>query len=155
MTSIRPVATDILRAAALLPVSVVRSRTALTGRDPHRLRGLPHAGTGILLGTVSLILVGVELQVIARGAFYGLFDQGPYDHSWGGPTLAGAWLVHFLASLPVVAGALGLLWFIAHLDDRLGARFVRGERTGAWALPAALLLSAGAVVFVIAWIHQL
>ncbi|MEW2133931.1 hypothetical protein [Streptomyces sp. NPDC005435] len=155
MTSIRPLAKDILRAAALLPLSVARAATALKGRAPHRSRGLLHAGTGILLGAVALVLVGTELLVIARGALYGFVDQGPYDHSWGGPTLAGAWLVHFLASLPVVAGALGLLWFIAHLDDRLGARFVRGERTGAWALPAALLLPAGAVVFVIAWIHQL
>ncbi|WP_018548729.1 hypothetical protein [Streptomyces sp. LaPpAH-108] len=155
MTSIRPVAIDILRAAALLPVSVARSGTALKGHDPHRLRRLLHAGTGILLGAVAFVLVGMELLVIARGALYGFVDQGPYDHSWGGPTRTGAWLAHFLLSLPVVAGGLGLLWFIAGLDDRLGARFVRGERTGAWALPVALLLSAGAVVFVIAWTHQL
>ncbi|MFJ6542773.1 hypothetical protein ACIQMP_19305 [Streptomyces sp. NPDC091385] len=155
MTSIKPVATDILRAAALLPVSVRRSVTALTDRDPRRLRRLLHAGTGIPLGAVSLVLVGMELLIIARGALYGLVDRGPYDQSWGGPTRAGAWLAHFLLSLPVVAGGLGLLWFIARLHDRLGARFVRGERTGAWALPVTLLLSAGAVVFVIAWTHQL
>ncbi|MFD8808566.1 hypothetical protein [Streptomyces sp. NPDC059597] len=155
MTPIRSVATDILRAAALLPVSVGRSTTVLTGPGHQRLRRLLHAGSGIALGAVSLVLVGTEVLVIARGALYGLVDQGPYDHSWGGPTRAGAWLAHFLISLPVVAGGLGLLWFVAYLHDRLGARFVRGERTGAWALPVALLLSAGAVVFVVAWTHQL
>lgn len=84
---------------------------------------------------------------MARGVLFGLVDRGPYDHSWGGPTRGGAWLAHFA----VAAAGLALLWCVAYLDDRLGARFVRGERTGAWVL---LACAAGAV-FVVAWVHQL
>ncbi|MFD4728796.1 hypothetical protein ACPCI1_16025 [Streptomyces seoulensis] len=92
---------------------------------------------------------------MARGVLFGLVDRGPYDHSWGGPTRGGAWLAHFAVGLPVAAAGLALLWCVAYLDDRLGARFVRGERTGAWVLPVALLACAAGAVFVVAWVHQL
>ncbi|MEU6384008.1 hypothetical protein ABZ847_10625 [Streptomyces bauhiniae] len=155
MTSLKPIATDILRSALLLPTSVARSAGALTGRRPGRARALPHALLGIPLGALSLVAVGVELLFVARGVLYGLVDRGPYDHSWGGPTRGGAWLAHFAVGLPVAAAGLALLWCVAYLDDRLGARFVRGERTGAWVLPVALLACAAGAVFVVAWVHQL
>ncbi|WP_166023381.1 hypothetical protein [Streptomyces chilikensis] len=86
---------------------------------------------------------------------YGFVDGGPYDTSWGGPTRAGAWLAHFAVGLPIAVAALALLWAVAALHDRLGARFVRGERIGAWVLPAALPACAGGVVFVVAWLRQM
>jgi len=82
-------------------------------------------------------------------------DHGPYDHSWGGPSLAGAWLAHAAVSLPFAAAALGLLWLVAELDTRLGAHLLRGERPRAWVWPTALLACAGGALFVVAWIHQL
>ncbi|MFD8673558.1 hypothetical protein ACFV1A_10805 [Streptomyces seoulensis] len=67
----------------------------------------------------------------------------------------GAWPAHSALGLPVAAAGPALLWCVAYLDDRLGARFVRGERTGAWVLSAALLACGAGAVFVVACAHQL
>lgn len=155
MISMKPIGSDIVRGALLLPTSVFRSGAALSGRRPGRARALLHSVLGIPLGALALIPVGLEVLFIARGVLYGLVDRGPYDHSWGGPTRGGAWLAHFAVGLPVAAAGLALLWCITYLHDRLGARFVRGERTGAWVLPVALLACVGGAVFVVAWVHQL
>ncbi|WP_330237070.1 hypothetical protein [Streptomyces sp. NBC_00566] len=155
MTSIKPIAADILRGALLLPTSVARSGAVLAGRRTGRSRELLHAVLGIPLGALSLVAVGLELLFVARGVLYGLVDHGPYDHSWGGPTRGGAWLAHFAVGLPVAVGGLALLWCVASLHDRLGARVVRGERTGVWVPPVALLACAAGAVFVVAWVHQL
>ncbi|GAA2125479.1 hypothetical protein GCM10009759_77560 [Kitasatospora saccharophila] len=143
------------RAAALLPLSLARGASALTGRRPRRARTLLHAAVGLPLGALALVAVGVEVLLVLRGLLYGFVEPGPYDHSWGGPSLAGAWLAHAAISLPFAAAALGLLWLVAELDTRLGAHLLRGERPGAWAWPAALAACAGGAVFVVAWVHQL
>ncbi|MFG2811839.1 hypothetical protein [Streptomyces sp. NPDC048410] len=155
MIPIKPVASDIVRGALLLPTSVFRSGAAITSRRPGRTRALLHSVLGIPLGVLALVPVGLEVLFIARGVLYGLVDRGPYDHSWGGPTLAGAWVVHILVALPVAIAALGLLWCIAYLHDRLEARFVRGERIGAWVLPVAVLACLAGAEFVVLWVHQL
>ncbi|MFD7137709.1 hypothetical protein [Streptomyces sp. NPDC059894] len=155
MTSIKPIATDIGRAAVLLPLSLAQVCVMLTDRHSLSVRRLVHAVMGIFLGALSLVAVGVELLFIARGVLYGLVDQGPYDTSWGGPTRAGAWVAHFAVGLPIAVAAMALLWSIAGINDRLGARLVRGERIGVWVLPTALLACAGGAVFVVAWLHQI
>ncbi len=154
MNSIKGFATDTARAAILLPISVAELAAALAGRRPQPVRNVLHAVLGILLGALALVAVGVELLCVSRGALYGLVDRGPYDHSWGGPTRTGAWLAHFAISLPFAAAGLALLWLIAQLHHRLGARFLHGERVGLWVLPTALLACAGGAVFVVAWLHQ-
>ena len=53
------------------------------------------------------MLWGLVTLLVARGLFYGLIDDGPYDTSWGGPTLAGAWAAHALISVPSRAGPAG------------------------------------------------
>ncbi|MFG3094419.1 hypothetical protein [Streptomyces sp. NPDC048202] len=63
--------------------------------------------------------------------------------------------MHFLVALPVAVAALGLLWCITFLHDRLGARYVRGERIGAWVLPVAVLAGLAGAEFVVLWVHQL
>lgn len=139
----------------LLPNSLAQVCVTLAGHHSQPFRRLLHAMMGVCLGALSLVAVGVEFLFFARGVLYGLVDGGPYDTSWGGPTRAGAWLAHFAVGLPIAVAALALLWSIAGLHDRLGARFVRGERTGVWVLPTALLACAGGAVFVVAWLHQI
>lgn len=154
MPTIKQSATDITRAAVLLPASLVGLGATLLGRRPQPLRSMLHTVMGSLLGALSLVAIGVEFFCVSRGVLYGLVDRGPYNHSWGGPTRAGAWLAHFAISLPFSAASLALLWLIAQLHQRLGARFLRGERTGAWVLPTALLACTGGAMFVVAWSHQ-
>ena len=122
---------DIVRAAVLLPVSLAEFGAALAGGRPQRARRLAHAGMGILLGTLSLLPVGLEAFFVVRGVLYGVIDQGPYGNAWGGPTRAGAWLAHLGIGLLVAAAGLALLWCIAQVHCKLGTRWLRGERTGA------------------------
>src|SRR5262249_25928813 len=122
---------DIVHAAVLLPASLAEFAAALAGGRPPRARRLLHAGMGIVLGTLSLLPVGLEVFFVVRGVLYGVVDQGPYDNAWGGPTRAGAWLAHFGIGLLSAAAGLALLWCIAQLHRKLGARWLRGERTGA------------------------
>ena len=91
----RQVGADIVRAAVLLPVSLAEFSAALAGGRPPPARGLAHAGMGIVLGTLSLLPVGLEVFFVVLGVLYGVIDQGPYGSAWGGPTRAGAWLAHF------------------------------------------------------------
>ncbi|MFC8229901.1 hypothetical protein [Streptomyces sp. NPDC057287] len=58
---------------------------------------------------------------MARGPFHGFVDQGPYDHSWGGPGRAGAWLAHFAISVPCSLAAIAALYGVASLHRRLTA----------------------------------
>jgi hypothetical protein len=145
---------DIVHAAVLLPASLAEFAATLAGGRSPRARRLLHSGMGILLGTLSLLPVGLEVFFVARGVLYGVVDQGPYDNAWGGPTRAGAWLAHFGIGLLFAAAGLALLWCIAQLHRKLGARWLRGERTGAWVVPTAVLAAAAGVVLVLAWLHQ-
>jgi hypothetical protein len=109
---------------------------------------------GLLLGLLSVLPLGVLLLFVLRGVFYGLVDPGPYNHSWGGPGRGGAWLAHFLISLPLAAAALAALYTLARLHRRCVARLA-GEPGGAWTLPLVLVLClAGGALFV-AWLHQI
>jgi hypothetical protein len=154
MSTIKRSGTDIVHAAVLLPVSLAEVGAVVAGRRPQPVRSLVHAVSGIFLGALALVAVGVEILFVSRGVLYGFVDPGPYDHSWGGPTRAGAWLAHFGIGLPFSAAGLVVLWFIAQLHHRLGARWLHGEQTGAWVLPTTLLACAAGAVFVVAWLHQ-
>jgi hypothetical protein len=145
---------DIVHAAVLLPASLAEFAATLAGGRPPRARRLLHAGMGMLLGTLALLPVGLEAFFVARGVLYGFIDQGPYDNAWGGPTRAGAWLAHFGIGLLFAAAGLALLWCIAQLHRKLGARWLRGEPTGAWVVPTALLAAAAGAVLVLAWLRQ-
>jgi hypothetical protein len=96
--------------------SAVSATGAVNVEGAGGAAGAPKGGVGkriwaslaaVALGALALIPVGAEVLCVARGLCYGLVDRGPYNHSWGGPTLAGAWAAHFAVSLPLVA--LGLL----------------------------------------------
>ncbi|BCJ43257.1 hypothetical protein GCM10010168_00010 [Actinoplanes ianthinogenes] len=165
----------VLYSAGLTPVSAASLGLLVAGRPatadrlatgwqsrlgpPPELRGrfLPVAANavmGLLLGLLTLIPLAVEVIVVARGLFYGWVDPGPYDTSWGGPSRGGAWLVHFLISIPIAAAGIAALIGIAALHRRWTARLA-GEPGGAWVLPVAILCVAAEVAFFIAWLHQI
>ncbi|MFC7707663.1 hypothetical protein [Micromonospora lupini] len=139
-----------------------RLRTGLLGapptptpdRRPGPVAVLGHGLLSLLLGFVALLPLGVQLLLVLRGVLYGIVDSGPYDHSWGGPTRAGAWLAHFLVGLPMAAAGLAALIGIAAVHQRLTRR-LDGERTAAWLLPATLLIAAAGALFFVAWLHQI
>jgi hypothetical protein len=138
-----------------------RLRTRVLGQPaPHQI-GRPGAGlmlghslTSLLLGAAALVPLGVELAFVLRGVFYGLVDHGPYNHSWGGPSRSGAWLAHFLVSLPLsLTGAVALIG-IAAVHQRLTSA-LDGDRPAPWLVPVALLIPLPAVALFIAWLHQI
>ncbi|MGC4877059.1 hypothetical protein ACLQ26_12480 [Micromonospora sp. DT43] len=139
-----------------------RLRTGLLGapptptpdRRPGPVAVLGHGLLSLLLGFVALLPLGVQLLLVLRGMLYGLVDRGPYDHSWGGPSRAGAWLAHFLVGLPMAAAGLAALIGIAAVHQRLTRR-LDGERTPAWLLPTTLLIAVAGALFFVAWLHQI
>ncbi|WP_426402935.1 hypothetical protein ACN9M0_01210 [Streptomyces sp. R-07] len=164
-------------AAALLPASLVTLGAVAAGRSdktrawwarageqesaarsspgrPGAWRLSAHALLCVPLGLLALIPVGIEILFVLRGVLYPLVDHGPYDHSWGGPSMAGAWIVHFLVALPFAAAGLGALWLLGRLHSRL-AGWMWGRRVGPGPVLALLLSSVAGFVLVIAWIHQL
>jgi hypothetical protein len=154
-------------AAALAAAAVGRAGSARTllhvdgGRDtgpgvprPGAVRMAGHAVVAVLLGALSLVLTGVGLMAVTRGLFYGFVDQGPYDHSWGGPGKAGAWLAHFAVATPCVVAVVAALYGLARLHEKVTAPLRGGRRPG-WALPAVLVCSAAGALFVVAFLRQL
>ncbi|MGC4747715.1 hypothetical protein ACLQ28_18975 [Micromonospora sp. DT201] len=128
--------------------------TATPSRRPGLIALLVHAVLSLLVGAAALLPLGIQLLLVLRGVLYGFVDPGPYDHSWGGPTLAGAWVAHFLIGLPIAAVALAAMIGLAAVHQRL-TRSLDGERRAPWLIPTVLLIAlAGALLFV-AWTHQI
>ncbi|GHE28413.1 hypothetical protein Shyd_26850 [Streptomyces hydrogenans] len=162
------------RAAVLLPVAVATTGLVAAGRadraaewwariggeDPAAVRRpgagrlLGHALVCVPLGLIALVPVGVEVLSVLRGLLYPLVESGPYDHSWGGPTLAGAWAAHFLVALPFAAAGLGVLALLHRLHHRLAGR-LWGRRVGAGPVLVTLVTALACAVLVVAWTHQL
>ncbi|MFC4335359.1 hypothetical protein [Salininema proteolyticum] len=139
-----------LEAVLLVPTALRRR----TNGDASPVRRSIIALGRLLLGTVSIVLAGFLLLTFARGALYGFFDSGPYDDSWGGPTLAGAWLTHFLLSLVFQAAILLALAGIGGLGRNISAPLRLGE-TSWWAWPLTVLIGTLTVLLVIGWARQI
>jgi hypothetical protein len=57
-----------------------------------------------IAGSVSVLLSLLVFYLFARISTYGAFwVEGHEAGAWGGPTLAGAWIVHALIAAPMVA----------------------------------------------------
>ncbi|WP_432104555.1 NUDIX domain-containing protein [Streptomyces sp. bgisy091] len=137
--------------------ALLKSDPAATGQRtsrPGRTRMAALAGATALLGALSLVLTAVLLMAVARGPFYGLVDQGPYDHSWGGPGRTGAWLAHLAVAAPVSIAAIAALYGVAGLQRRLTAP-LRGERRARWVMPSVLVCCAAGALFAVAFTRQL
>ncbi len=164
-------------AAVLLPASVVTVGAVTIGRldrasewwarageqslatqtssgRPGAARLLAHALLCVPLGLLALIPVGVEILFVLRGVLYPLVDRGPYHHSWGGPSVGGAWLAHFGVGVPSAVAGVGALWLLGRLHSRL-AGWMWGRKVGIGPFITMAAASVGGIVLVIAWVHQL
>lgn len=158
---------------ALLPVSLVTTGAVLggggrwaahaqagvvrriTGSVPRAARGVGSTSAasllGIPLGALAWVIAALAGPNTVRAVLlYGLMGDGDYSASWGGPTLAGAWMVHAAIALALVPFELGLIRAIGELH----ARLLEPDRP-TWVMPGALLLGAVGAVFVVALVRQL
>ncbi|WP_406147789.1 hypothetical protein [Streptomyces sp. NBC_01012] len=134
--------------------SLLRVDAGPAAPRPGAVRVAGQAVATVLLGALCLVLAAVVLLAVARGLFYGLVDQGPYDHSWGGPGRAGAWLAHFAVATPCVFAGVAALYGVARMQERLTAP-LRGERRPGWVLPSVFVCCAAGALFVVAFLRQL
>lgn len=152
-------------AVAALPVAFapIAARARVTRRvfhipfelhTPGGWRSAVHTVFAILLGLLAWFAAFLMILSAIRGIFYPLVAAGDYQHSWGGPTLAGAWAVHFAGGALTFPLWVLLIAGIGVLQLRVAQRLL--SRTGPWwPLLLASVLSAGGVAFFIAWLHQI
>jgi hypothetical protein len=134
-------------------VALGNATPANSAERPSRSRLAANQVMGTLLGLVTWLLLAIVALLIARGLFYGFVDAGPYDDSWGGPSKAGAWLVHFLVSIPFAALALVLASRVGRLHH-IVAQSAYGQSRPWWAIPVAIVSCLGAAIFLMAWLQQ-
>jgi len=99
------------RAAARLQRALARRYLGLRIAEPASggaaARTIVHAVLSLPISLVSLALAAYLWSGVVLNLAYplrpGTMDS--YQHSWGGPTLAGAWAVH-------AAGGLAILWVV-------------------------------------------
>lgn len=157
-----------LRSAAFellaLPLAFTRVRTRL--RVPRRLlrepvgaqnvslpRCLVHSLFSAGVGVIGWFLVMLSVLALVRGLAYPLVTA-EYATSWGGPTLAGAWLVHAALGLLLAPVFLAVVGLLGRLQLRL-TRTVLGRHRSWWPIPIALVLTAAGALFFVAWVHQI
>lgn len=108
-------------ARRLLDVEPKRS-----GRFPTIL----HALLSVPLNVLSLLLVGYGWSIVVLNLLYPgrwlIGIGGTLDDAWGGPTLAGAWAVHALGGLVMLALMPVILRALTALHTRLLLRVLGG-----------------------------
>ncbi|MEV4620652.1 hypothetical protein AB0J74_18325 [Asanoa sp. NPDC049573] len=129
-------------------------RPPVPPRRPRTVLVLGHAVASFVLGLIAVVPLGVQVLWVLRGVLYGFVDRGPYDHSWGGPSRAGAWLAHFLIGTPEALAGLAALAGIAALHQRLTAS-LDGVRAPRWLFPTVALAVLAMVLLFVAWTRQL
>jgi len=113
-----------------------------------------HAVLSVLLGLTGLVEAGLVAVFVFRGVLYGIVDKGPYTDAWGGPTLAGAWTVHFLVGVAVLAGAVLLGLLVTALHRRL-TLWSEGGEVARWVLPCSTGVCLVIALLVAAWTRQI
>jgi hypothetical protein len=95
----RPVVSTVV-VASVLPLRIAAWVTGALGvyRSARRLRALT-AGVPIAAYVVTGV---VWIPLLVSGIFYPVWDAGNLQHSWGGPTLVGAWMAHLGIALGVL-----------------------------------------------------
>ncbi|MFD0360740.1 hypothetical protein ACFQZZ_04680 [Nocardia sp. GCM10030253] len=116
------------------------------------LRAAVHSVLAIIVCVLSWFLAFLATLAAVRGIAYPLIGDNDLEHSWGGPTLAGAWAVHALAVVSLPAW-LALLAGLGVVQVRLSRQLL--GRTGPWwPVPVSLVLGASGVLLFISWLHQ-
>ncbi len=147
-----------------LPLAFTRVRTRL--RVPRRLLSEPVGAhklspvrclvQSVLSGGVGLLgwfLMLLSVLVLVRGLAYPLVAADGHQNSWGGPTLAGAWLVHAVLGVLVAPVFVAMIAVFGRLQLRLTRTVLGGDRSW-WAIPAAVVLAVAGSWFFVAWVHQ-
>lgn len=84
-----------------------------------RRRTLYYGLASLPANLVAFVLVmPVWTVFLARGVFYPVFGADTLDQSWGGPTLAGAWFVHFVTGLLSILAVTILVWPVSRYQAR-------------------------------------
>lgn len=100
-------AATIRRLKSALAERLLRVPTADTGSLRMLVRSLP-------ADVLAFILVAPAWGVfLVNGVLYPVFDADHLERSWGGPTLAGAWVAHFIQGPPLILVITLLLWPIS------------------------------------------
>src|SRR5215472_844451 len=100
VTTTRPAAQATVLVAAVLPVRIVSWIAAGAGAASvaGRLRALTHG-----IPAAAYVVTGLAwVPLVPDGILYPLFDSANLNHSWGGPTLIGAWAVHLALGLALL-----------------------------------------------------
>ncbi len=89
-------------------------------------RVLAHAVLGLPLNLVSLALVVYLWLLVFANLAYPLRPDtmDSYQHSWGGPTLAGAWAVHAAGGLVFLFVAPWIIEAVTRLQGSLARRLL-------------------------------
>ncbi|MFD6390120.1 hypothetical protein [Nocardia sp. NPDC060259] len=148
-----------------LPLALTPVRTRL--RVPRRLLHEPVSAQGVSalrcvshsvlsagVGIVAWFLMMLTMLGLVRGLAYPLVAASDYETSWGGPTLAGAWLVHAAVSLVIAPVFLGIVALLGRFQLRL-TRTVLGRAGSWWLIPVAVGFTAAGVLFFVAWVRQI
>lgn len=122
---------------------------------PDRLPAVGYALLSVPFGLVGLWLAAAIGPNTVRNLLYGLVTDGSYAHSWGGPTLAGAWAVHALGALALVPVGLWLVRGLTAVQRRLAGALLGGDRLPVAVAAGAAAVLAGAGVFLAAWVSQI
>jgi Putative sensor len=120
------------RAAARLQRGLARRYLGLRihGPAPHDTAGrvVAHAVLGLPLNLGSLALTAYLWWLVPANLAYplrpGTMDS--YQHSWGGPTLAGAWAVHAAAGVVFLFVTPWIVNGISRWQGRLARRLLGG-----------------------------
>ncbi|MFJ2666703.1 hypothetical protein ACIO14_20385 [Nocardia fluminea] len=106
------------------------------------------------VGLVGWFLAMLSVLVLVRGLAYPLVAADGYETSWGGPTLAGAWLVHAGLGAVIAPVLVAMIALFGQLQLRVTRTVLGGDRSW-WAIPAALVLGAAGALFFVAWVRQI
>jgi len=80
----------------------------------------PRFAAAFGLSLVAFLLALLLFYLVGRIVTYGFFWTGSDpEGTWGGPTLAGAWIVHFLVALGMAIPIFLALRSITRLEARL------------------------------------
>jgi hypothetical protein len=148
-----------------LPLAFTRVRTRLRVprlllREPvgaHDLslrRCLIHSVLSGGVGLLGWFLAMLSVLVLVRGFAYPLVDGDAYETSWGGPTLAGAWLVHAALGAVIAPVFVAVIALCGRLQLRVTRTVLGGDRSW-WAIPVAGVLTVAGGLFFVAWVRQI
>lgn len=86
----------------------------------HDGGGRPRVVAAFGPSVVAFLLAALLLYLVGRIATYGIFWSGSDpEGTWGGPTLVGAWIVHFFVALGMAVPIFLALRPLTRLQARL------------------------------------